>query len=166
MTAQKDNKPEASLSRIKELVTALNRADDPSVREQARELFEEFLSLHGVCLAKMTATIAQKKSKSALLDLAADDQVQPLLLLYGLHPQDLDTRVKKAIKSLEAPFKKRGHWLQLREVTDGGAVIKLWAGKDGGDGEVLRKEVEAAIFAAAPDLDQLHIEVDAAEVAA
>ncbi len=153
---------EQSVRRIEELITALDALSDPAAREPARALLEEVLDLHGLALARMGATIAAADGGVALLErLAADEPVRAVLLLHGLHPEPVETRIAKAIDALRPQFAARGLGIKLIQSSASLARVRVrWISQTPSPdtADISRAEVEAAIFEAAPDLETLEIE--------
>lgn len=93
-----DEDIDLSVRRLEELIAALDAHPDPSAREPARELVALVLDLHGIGLAKLMAMLAREPgSASIMARLVDDDQVRAMLLLHGLHPEDMEARVRKAV---------------------------------------------------------------------
>lgn len=151
---------EASLCRIEELVQGLERVKDPAARAAARQLFEAILDLHGLALARITARLAAEPIGQALYqEIGDDEQVKAVLLLYGLHPDSAEDRIRAIIPALERQWDVSIH---LSIVADGVARVTL----DPGPMEFDRacREVGAALIDAAPDLDDIAIDRAAATV--
>ena len=153
---------ESSLRRIEELVGALEHASDPAAREQTGELLRTVLEVHGLAFARTVALMSQAPGGGELLDrLGRDEQVRPVLLLHGLHPEELDTRVRRAVDGLRAEMRDRGVLVELAGLSRGSAKVRV---RRSGTGAVasaaLREEIEAVVLEAAPDLDALDIHVD------
>jgi hypothetical protein len=82
---------------------------------------------------------------SRLIDgLIRDEAVSSLLILYGLHPQDFETRVRGALKNFEG--------VKVISIEDGRIVLRM-EGHERSD-SALRQ----AVAVAAPDLVDLIIE--------
>jgi hypothetical protein len=86
---------------------------------------------------------------SALAELGGDQQVRPILLLHGLHPDDLQTRLRQAV----ARLRNEGVGLTLGRISDRAATVRL-------DEEAMREQVEATLFEAAPDLEGIIFDGD------
>lgn len=152
-----------ALRHLEALIERLDQVEDPSARETARELVELILDLHGVALARLMSVVAGSDRSGALISrLSEDDQVRPLLLLHGLHPETVETRVRRAAERLTPHLGVHGLRLEVRQISDGkarlrvtsseGATIKasvLWT---------LPMEIEGAIVEAAPDIEEVVIE--------
>jgi hypothetical protein len=153
---------EEALRRIDDLVTGLSHAADPAAREAGRELVERILDLHGLGLARIMALIAGASEGRMLTDrLAQDEQVRALLLLYGLHPEDAETRVRRAISEINDRLAADGVWVELAAVTANTVRVRV-----GGVAAARRQHIEEAIVDAAPDLDEVGIEwLDATDAA-
>ena len=148
---------EDSLRRIDELVTGLSHIADPAAQSAARELVELILDVHGIGLARIMAMVAAAKEGRAVIDrLARDEQVKALLLLYGLHPDDPETRVKEALAAIEPRLTASGIMIKPVRVTAKTVSLRV-----SGPAEVpaaLRREIEEAIADAVPDLDEVVID--------
>lgn len=120
------------------------------------------LDLHGLALARIGATLAAAEGGVALLErLAADEPVRAVLLLHGLHPQPVESRVATAIEALLPSLEARGLGLKLIQSGAGLARVRVrWISQTPSADAVdaLRAEIEAAVFEAAPDLELLDIE--------
>lgn len=148
-----------SLRRIEALVSALERIADPAAREPARELFELLLEVHGLALARTTARIARSPDGEALLEaLGRDDQVAPVLLLYGLHPDDADTRVRAALAALQPELRTRASRATLASLARNAATVRVErAGTGAADSAEIRELIEAAVLEAAPELEGVEV---------
>jgi hypothetical protein len=156
---------EEALRRIDELVAALGHAADPVARETARELVETVLDVHGIALARiMTRLVAGEGGRELADSLAHDEQVRALLLLYGLHPDDPETRLRAALAALVPKLAAAGVSAALGRVTANSAMLRVSG--DVHRDSALCREIEDALTDAAPDLDEIAIEwveTDAAE---
>jgi Fe-S cluster biogenesis protein NfuA len=87
--------------------------------------------------------------------------VSGLLLLHGLHPLDLETRVRDAIEEVKPRLSLHGGSVDLLGVTPEGRVqLKLQGNchECPSSRLTLRFSIEEALFAAAPDLTGLDVE--------
>jgi hypothetical protein len=154
---------EATLRRLEQLIAALDQHPDPAARNPARELVELVLDLHGAGLAKLVAIVTAADGGATILArLTEDDQVRSLLLLHGLHPDDLEARVRKAVDRLRPHLGIHGLRLEVAEIASGIVRLRvhqssslavsaplLWS---------LPGEIEDAIIEAAPDIENVVIE--------
>lgn len=149
---------DAALRHLEELIEKLDQLDDPAGRGPARELVEVILDLHGVALARLMSVVASADGGSTILArLAEDDRVRPLLLLHGLHPEDLETRVRRAAERLTPYLGVQGLRLEVAQIANGTARLRVLP-SDGATVELsllltLPVDIERAIIDAAPDLD-------------
>jgi hypothetical protein len=169
VSAEERIRVEETLRRIDDLVTGLSHVEDPVARDAARELVEAILDMQGLALARIMVALAAAEGGRAIMErLAQDEQVKSALLLYGLHPDDPQTRIRQAIAALGPRLGALGVAVELGRVTANTASIRVIG--DAGQSEPLRREIEEAIVNAAPDLDEVAIEwlepQDAVEAAA
>ena len=151
---------ERDLVRIEEAIRALDALSDPRGREQAKELLQVVLDLHGAGLARLLELVstAGAAGQSILDSLAEDEQVRGLLLLHGLHPQDLESRVQRAVEKMR-PFLGT-HGLRLELLETGEEIVRLkvhgnWQDKSA---KTLQRDIEIAILDAAPDVTRVEVE--------
>ncbi|MFH0343469.1 MAG: NifU family protein [Chromatiales bacterium] len=148
--------------RIEELIRALEALSDTRAREQAKELVQVVLDLHGAGLARLIELITTTGAvgQTLLESFADDDRVGSLLLLHGLHPQDLESRVERAVEKLH-PFLGT-HGLRLELLQSGGELVRLklhgnWQDKKL-SAKTLKRDIETAILDAAPDVARVEVE--------
>ena len=151
------------LGRVEELIAALESAPDEGVREQVRELIQTLLELHGTGLERILSVVYDSGiGGSAVIDeLSRDQLVSGLLLLHGLHPLDLETRVRNAIEEVKPRLGLHGGSVELLGVTPEGRVhLKLQGNchECPSSRLTLRFSIEEALYAAAPDLTGLDVE--------
>lgn len=134
--------------RIDELVHQLDEMPDQKNRETARALMGAILELQGAGLERMMDIVFETgdAGKAAIRKFAADELISSLLLLHDLHPDDLETRVQRALSKARANA-------ELVSVFEGTVRLRLT-----GSGCGLRDSVEALVRDAAPDLAELVID--------
>jgi Fe-S cluster biogenesis protein NfuA len=146
------------MQRIEALLQQVERFSDPAARETARELVQSIMDLHGAGLARMLELLSEsgETSRAALDAFARDSLVASLLLLYELHPVDLETRVRRALEQLQA----RGHAVEILDLRDGVVRLRLAGSSPSCTSSVerLRQTVETALCEAAPDAAGIEIE--------
>lgn len=151
------------LGRVEELISALESTPDPGVRAQVRELIQHLLELHGSGLEQILSAVHDARIEgSAVIDeLGRDPLVSGLLLLHGLHPLDLETRVRNAIEEVKPRLGLHGGSVDLVGVSPEGRVqLKLQGNchECPSSRLTLRFSIEEALAAAAPDLTGLDVE--------
>jgi hypothetical protein len=79
---------------IETLLREAEQETDPQVRARTTAIVQGLLDLHAATIERILNTIADP---SLMEQIARDDLVGSVLLLYGLHPLDLETRVQQAL---------------------------------------------------------------------
>ncbi|HEX4533116.1 MAG TPA: hypothetical protein VH000_02705 [Rhizomicrobium sp.] len=155
---------ERALRRVEELITNLDALPETRARDVARELLEAVLDLHGTAFIRLAAIVAASGQGDTLsAAMAEDEQVAAVLLLYGLHPDMADVRVRRALQKLRPSLHAQGADVHLIEVAGGVARLRLRIpGASREQAAMLRREVEEALVEAAPDLDEIAILNDVA----
>ncbi|HST11169.1 MAG TPA: hypothetical protein VLL05_12400, partial [Terriglobales bacterium] len=89
-----------------------------------------------------------------------DPLVSSLLVLYGLHPDDLQTRVERKLKQIVSQLHKMGAEASLVDVIDGNVRLRASVNTHscGSTARTVQTTLEEAIYEAAPDLSSLNIE--------
>lgn len=172
-----DEDIDRSVRRLEQLIGALDDHPDPTASEPARELVALVLDLHGIGLAKLMAIVARAPGGDSIMArLVDDDQVRAMLLLHGLHPEDMESRVRKAVERLKPHLAVHGLRLEVIAIERGAVRLSIRSDHGGLPKAALMmtlpEEIENAIMEAAPDAEDVSIEgpqphggfaVDAAE---
>jgi Fe-S cluster biogenesis protein NfuA/nitrite reductase/ring-hydroxylating ferredoxin subunit len=106
------------------------------------------------------ASAGQVAGDDLIEALAADELVSHLLLLHGLHPVDVETRVRRALAAVRPDLESHGGNVELRGVEDGVARLRLQGSCNGcpSSTQTLELAIEQAIQQAAPDLEGIEAE--------
>ncbi len=150
------------MQRIGGLVQEIESIGDPAVRAAAKNLMQLLMDLHGAALEKTLDIVADAGEPGmTIIDrLGRDSLVSSVLILYGLHPEDLETRVVKAVDRVRPQLRKQGCELELLAVTDGAIRLRVETGFHtcGSTAKTVQATLEGAMYDAAPDLTSLTIE--------
>src|SRR5690349_6395354 len=135
-------------SRLQELVAGL----DPAGEELAAALMD----LYGEGLERIM-TLVDEETRGRL---AGDRVVASLLLMHGLYPVDLDTRVREALDSVRPYMESHGGAVELVGIEDGVATIRLEGHCSGcaASSSTLELGIRQALADNAPDLEGLVVE--------
>jgi Fe-S cluster biogenesis protein NfuA len=160
MTDTKDF--QAKVQRIGDLVAELETIQDREARAGAKALMQLVLDLHSAALERVLEIVAKDTScgQRAIDELGDDALVSSLLVLYGLHPLDLESRVLRAIEKVGPRVSKGGGELELLGIENGVVRVQIAipGHSCGSTAKTLKSMVEDAIFEAAPDLTELVVE--------
>jgi Fe-S cluster biogenesis protein NfuA len=159
----KQKEVESQIESIDKMVRALEEAKDQVLRAHAKELVQALMTLHGACLERMLEVIGQsgESGKSIIHTFARDGVVKSVLLLYGLHPVDIKTRVLEALEKTRPSMRSHARAVSFVGIDDAGMVTLRMEGKSEGCGSsasALKQAMEQAIFEAAPDISGIIME--------
>lgn len=147
-----------SIARIDELVHQIDGLPDPRVRAAVIELVQAVMGLHKSAFERMLEIINDTEQSAMVMDtFASDELVSSVLVLHGLHPDDLETRVHRALDQLCRHFHSRGAGIKLLEF-DGESVRVRFTGTRPGAGPAARPVIENVFYQAAPEITNLIIE--------
>lgn len=160
MTADKDF--QNHVQKIVQMVHDLETIADPAVRSATKELVQLLLDMHGAGLERVLEIAFRSGDQGARLidELGADPLVGSLLVLYGLHPEDLHTRVERKLKQIDSKLHKMGAEASLLSAEEGNVRVKARVNGHscGSTARSVRSTLEEAIYEAAPDLSSLMVE--------
>jgi Fe-S cluster biogenesis protein NfuA len=149
-------------ARIETLVQEVASFTDPHARAITEELIQALVDMYGEGLARLLEiTAATDSAGLALIEtFAHDDLLSPLLMLHGLHPLDIETRVEQALEQIRPALKSQGGTVELVRVEDGRAYLRLQGSCHSctASSATLKLALEEALYQALPDLDGLEIE--------
>jgi len=150
------------MQRIGGLVQEIEAIADPAVRAATKGLVQSLMDLHGAALEKALDIVADagEPGMSIINRLGRDALVSSVLILYGLHPEDIETRVAKAVDRLRPQLRKQGCEVELLGVNDGAIRLRVETGSHtcGSTVKTARATLEEAMYDAAPDMTSLVIE--------
>ena len=150
------------MQRIGNLVQEIESSADPAVRAITKTLMQSLMDLHGAAIEKALDIVADSGEQGmAIIDrLGRDPLVGSVLILYGLHPEDLETRVVKAVDKARPQLRKQGCEVELVSVNDGAIRLRVETGSHtcGSTAKTLQATLEGTMYDAAPDLTSLTIE--------
>lgn len=150
------------MQRIGGLVQEIEAIADPAVRAATKGLVQSLMDLHGAALEKALDIVADAGEPGlAVIDrLGRDALVSSVLILYGLHPEDIETRVVKAVERVRPQLRKQGCEVEMISASDGAIRMRVETGGHacGSTAKTVYATLEGAIYDAAPDLNSLVIE--------
>ncbi len=151
--------------RIDALLVA-SAAHGAVARERAEELVRLVTDLYGAGLERLLEILhdAGRLDAGVLAQIADDDIVASLLLVHGLHPYDLATRVGRGLDAVRAELRAQGVDVEVVSVDDAGPDVgtvrlRLVGSVGGCSVAALRQAVESAVDAVAPDAADVRVEV-------
>lgn len=148
------------LQKIETLVQTIESSADPHVRASAVELMQSVMELHGAGIERMLEIVFESGGSEIIDQFAKDDLAANLLLLYGLHPLDLETRVMQALEKVRPYLQSHGGNVEFVGVADTVVRLKLQGSCNGcaSSAMTLKLAIEEAIYEAAPDVTGLEVE--------
>jgi Fe-S cluster biogenesis protein NfuA/nitrite reductase/ring-hydroxylating ferredoxin subunit len=122
--------------------------------DAATELVAALLELYGEGLARIVARVPDPGA------LAGDEVIAHLLLLHGLHPEPLATRVQSALDEVRPYLDSHGGDVELLGVEDGIVRLRLQGSCSGcpSSSATLKLAIEDAIHKLAPDVEDISAE--------
>jgi Fe-S cluster biogenesis protein NfuA len=149
-----DREVRERVARVEALLEEIESLRDPGARSAATETLQALLELYGERLARMMASAARLGGDELLKAFAADELVSHLLLVHGLHPIAVETRVLRALQEVHPYLESHGGSVELFGVEEGVARLRLQGSCRGcpSSAVTLKLAIEEAIQKAAPDL--------------
>lgn len=149
------------MRRMEELVAKLDSGSDSELRAAAKHLTGLLMEFHGAGLERIFEIISASgdHGQEIVRQCGCDELVRSLLLLYGLHPDDLQTRVTQALEKYQPSFRSRGAEVEFLGLTDGTVRLRISGSMNGTSQlKALTTELEEAIRDVAPDAPAILVE--------
>jgi hypothetical protein len=148
--------------RLGTLVGELDQMPGGGSKVQTRELVQLLMEVHGTGLERLMELVSEldrEPGKPITNRIGQDPVVRNLLLLYGLHPDDLETRVLRAIDTVRGRLRKFDMEVKLVSIHEGAVEVQLHRSGHarGSNTQDVRSIVEGGIYDLAPDLTSLNI---------
>jgi hypothetical protein len=120
--------------------------------ELALQAVEAMVDVYGEALSRVADTVADDPTTRDAL--TADELLRHLMLLHRVHPDPPAARVGRAVDDAAAALRSSGARVELVEVRDDSAVVRVTSGSCGscGDTDALHGVVRDEVLAAAPEL--------------
>ncbi|MFJ7996391.1 NifU family protein [Streptomyces sp. NPDC096310] len=137
-------------------------AGGPAARERGEELVRLVTDFYGAGLERLLDLVHEHGGlgDTVLAALAGDELVSGVLLVHGLHPYSVETRVENALESVRPYLGSHGGDVELIGVTEDGAVrLRLLGSCDGcpSSSATLALAVRGAVEAAAPEITTIDV---------
>ena len=143
------------------LIAQFDHLPDGPQKAAGKELVQLLMDVHGAGLERVMEIVFESgASGAALIDKLGQDTIAgSLLLLYSLHPDDLETRVRKAMERIRPRLRKLACSAELLQVESGIVQVQLTTTGHscGSSSKDLRAIVEDGVYEFAPDVVSLEI---------
>ena len=150
--------------RIEKLIQEVASFPDAHARAITEELIQTLLDMYGEGLAHILEITAHNETSGQNLigEFVQDELISSLLLLHGLHPIDIETRIARALLGIRSYLESHGGNVGLIKVENGIAYLRLESSGNGNgfssSAFVLQQAIEDAVYKAVPDLDGIRVE--------
>jgi hypothetical protein len=154
-----DREFQERIQRIEELVRRLEKAPDAALRATAQELLQGVMDLHGRALDRMLTILSEHEVQAAaIIDvLGRDELVGNVLLLHGLHPEDLETRIQGALEKIESVLRGYGARAKMLGAPGGNVRLEVSGVRSAPEARATKTAIEEALYQAAPDVASLTV---------
>ena len=149
------------VARMETLLEEIEALKDPNARSKAAEVVGVLLDLYGDCLARMMEVVARGEERERSFEAFAQDElISHLLLLHGLHPLDVETRVVGALEEVRPYLQSHGGNVELLGIEGGVVRVRMEGSCDGcpSSAMTLKLAIKEAVLKAAPDLEGVEAE--------
>ncbi len=150
------------VDRVQQLVARVEAFDDPTARATAQELLDATLEMYGDGLERIVQALDEAGEPGAKVKdaLVSDGVVASLLMIHGLYPVDLETRVQEALERVRPYMESHGGGVEVLGLEDDVLRLRLHGSCDGcpSSASTLELAIKQELEESAPDL--LGIEVE------
>lgn len=150
------------VQQLGKLIAELEHIPDSPLKVATGELVHLLMEVHSAGIEQMMEIVFDSSAagQQTIDKLGNDPIVRSLLLLYSLHPEDLQTRVQKSLDALRPRLRKLNYGIELLQIEEGGAVrvqMESSGHACGSTTENVRSMVEEGVYEYAPDVTSLAI---------
>jgi NifU-like domain len=150
------------VQQLGKLIAELEHIPDSPLKVATGELVHLLMEVHSAGIEQMMEIVfdSSASGQHTIDKLGSDPIVRSLLLLYSLHPEDLEMRVHKSVDALRPRLRKLNYGIELLQIEEGGAVrvhVESSGHACGSTTENVRSMVEEGVYEFAPDVTSLAI---------
>jgi hypothetical protein len=149
------------VQQLGKLIVELEHMPDSPLKVATGELVHLLMEVHGTGIERMMEIVfdAGAAGPETIDKLGNDPIVRSLLLLYSLHPDELQTRVQKSVDGLRTRLRKLNYRVELISVEEGAVRLRMESSGHacGSTTENVRLMVEEGVYEYAPDVTSLVI---------
>jgi NifU-like domain len=150
------------VQQLGKLIAELEQMPDSPLKVATGELVHLLMEVHGAGIERMMEIVFDSPSTGpqTIDKLGHDPIVRSLLLLYSLHPDDLQTRVQRSVESLRPRLRKINYGIELLSAEEGVVRLRMESTGHacGSTAANVRSMVEEGVYEYAPDVVSLAIE--------
>ncbi|CAN5364761.1 NifU family protein [soil metagenome] len=151
------------MQRLDEMLQEATAQADPASQARLQEVSASLLEMHRAGLERIVELLnkAGDSGEAILNSCSRDELVSGLLVLHGLHPLDLEARVRRALEKVAPYAASHGGNVDLVSVSEDGVVRLRLEGSCHGcpsSRVTLQSSIEQEIYAAAPEIVSIECE--------
>ena len=120
------------LQSIERLIGEIEAVADPNLRKTVHGLMELVMGLHGEGLERILDIVQESGDGTNIIaKMGRDELVASLLILYGLHPVDIRSRLNQALEKARQRLRPHQGDVELLSLQDGAVRLRLKANGHG-----------------------------------
>jgi Fe-S cluster biogenesis protein NfuA len=162
---EQDTALQNRMQRMGDLIGQIEATADPNTRALARDLLKSLMAIHGAALERILEIAAEagEAGQAMIRKCGRDEVVGNLLLLYGLNPEDLHSRVTAALEKSRCYLESHAAKVDLVSAGDDGTITLRLHITTRGCGSAsasasVKSTLEAALLNAVPDATSIVVE--------
>jgi Fe-S cluster biogenesis protein NfuA/nitrite reductase/ring-hydroxylating ferredoxin subunit len=153
----------AAADRIETLLGRVSTWTDQKARAEAEDLVREMMDLYGGAVERLLEIVHDQSgsaSERIFNALGADTLVSSVLILHGLHPQDVESRVVQALDTVRPYLASHGGDVTLLGIEQDVVRLRLEGSCQSCPSSTvtMKLAVERAIEEAAPEIARIEVE--------
>jgi Fe-S cluster biogenesis protein NfuA len=153
---------QVQLEQLDALIREVEHFADSAAQAHTRALVQALLELHGTGLASLLEHVGEagEAGQRILAACVGDPVVSGLLLLHGLHPLDLETRVRQALEEVRPYLRSHGGNIELLRIDEGVIRLRLHGSCHSCPSSAVTMEqtIKEAILGKAPEVLAVEVE--------
>jgi Fe-S cluster biogenesis protein NfuA len=150
------------MTRIQASMARMEECPDPAARELLQDCLQDVLALYGHGLERILDVLRspEPEQRPPVDRLLEDSLIRALLLIHGLHPDSLETRVRVALDKVRPYLQTHGGNVELVGLEQDVATLRLLGTCDGCPSSILTMKgaIGRALEETCPDLAGFELE--------